>query len=249
MDVFTQMKLFNKILRVIGVSVEVQALIKAWDASRPLRLQQGSLDTAFSRYETARSLVKKARSFEDTPQRLLSRVIGNRIVSHIDALYENTKTYLRSDSLYEAATGECKHQQRQYSSDLHYKIIVGTEWNPVRLALIARYQIAGADTFEGQTIVMSVRFGYDDDDTVFRDKTGYKVNALILAPEWVCAKLRSDNLRYTESVEAVNTCVDTVVAFWQKGMFNADQDFVEAQSLIKVARQLDTPRPDHQKVS
>jgi len=257
------MKLFKEIARLVGVSVEAQALIGAWffqtrlyavgrliwenPGPKPLRSTRGSLETALSRYETARGLVKKARSFEAAPQRLLGRMLGKPIVRRIDALYVTTEAYLRSDSLYEEAVAKCSYERSQYGSTLHYKVVVGAAWSPTDLVLIARHMIAGADPFKGPAHDMLVFFGYDSVEYT-RHKYGYNVNVLILAPEWVCRGLRSDRLRRTQKVEAVNTCVDTVVAFWQKGTFNADQDILEASDVIKIARQLDTPRPQHQKV-
>jgi len=250
MDVFTTMKLFNKILRLIGVSDEAQALVKAWDGARTLRRAQSNIDTALPRYEAARSLVQKVQRFEEAPQRLLGRVIGGIYVRRIEALYAATKAYLRSDSLFEAAVAESAYEREIWSSDLHYMIVVGSEWNVAKLALISRYQIAGTDPFEGQALTMHVYFGYDWDDSVMRQKSGYKVNMLILAPEWVCKKLQEgQHIKRTQHIKAKNTCVDTVVAFWQKGMFHKDQNGLEAHDAIKIARQLDTPRPQLQKVS
>lgn len=250
MGALTHMKLFNKLLRVFGVSTEVKALVVALSTTRTLRSTQGSLATAFSRHETAHLLIDVAQRFKDTPQSLLGRAIGNIIIRRIDDLYATTKAYLRSDSLYEAAAAECKHELRNYCSDLHYKVVVGKEWNPIRLALIARYHVGGADPFQGKTVNLRVRFGYDDDDYRYADRPGYFVNALILAPEWACAKLlTSQSIKHTESFKAVDTCVDTVVAFWQKDMFSADQDCTEARTAIKHARLLDTPRPAKQKVA
>ena len=250
MDVLTQMKLFNKILRLIGVSDEVQALVKEWDGTKTLRRAKSNIDTALPRYEAARSLVQKVQRFEEAPQRLLGRVIGGIYVRRTEALHATTKAYLRSDSLFEAAVAESAYERRTWSDDLHYMIVVGSEWNVAKLALISRYQIAGTDPFEGQALTMRVYFGYDWDDCEMRQKRGYKVNMLILAPEWVCKKVREgQHIKHTQHIKAKNTCVDTVVAFWQKGMFHKDQNGLEAHNAIKIARQLDTPRPQLQKVS
>jgi len=263
-DVLTQMKLLRLILKGIGVSAEAQALIGAWffqtatyavvrkmvetPGPKPLRSTQGSLETAFRRHETARVLVAKARSFEAAPQRLLGRILGKSIVRRIDALYATTEAYLRSDSLYEEAVAKCSYERSVLGSDLYYMAIVGQAWAPTDLALIARHMIAGADPFKNPAHDILVFFGYDEvESSDYKD--GYRLNVLILAPEWVCGRLRGGGIRGTSKVEAVNTCVDTVVAFWQKGTFNADLNILEARNVIKIARQLDTPRPQHQKVS
>jgi len=263
------MKLFNRVvLRVIGVSVEAQALIGAWFAQtwiytaanllledplpQPLRSTQGSLATAFSRYETARGLVKKARSFEDAPQRLLGRIIGKPIVRRIDALYATCEAYLHSDSLYEEAVANCSYERSVFGSALHYKVVRGGAWSPTDLVLIARHKVAGVDPFKGPVRSMLVFFGYDEIEYT-QHKNGYDVNVLILAPEWVCNRLRSDELSRTRNFEAVDTCVDTVVAFWERGAFAGGENICEknrrAGETIKIARLLDTPRPAHQKVS
>lgn len=231
-------------------------MTKAWVESQPLVSAKPSPETGLPRFEAAKQLAAKAISFEEAPQNLLSRVRCRRIVQKVNALYAHTNAYLHSDKLYEEALtrlGRPDDWSRRFKEakydDLHYKIVVGQDWSLARLALVARYQIAGAVPFEGTPFKMLVHLGYDEDDRQMYTFTGYEVNTLILAPQWVCNVLRTDHLKPTPAVGAASTCSDTVIAMWRRGMFNASQDSKEMRAVIKAARHLDSPRPQHLKVS